>query len=78
MEDASTIFLPAFAANTYRGSPRERTFVVLDRDMAKVFPSSKAVNDALRILAEAGRRALRDNLKRALTANLKSWEQGSG
>jgi hypothetical protein len=30
--------------------------VVLDRDMAKVFPSSKAVNDALRVLAEAGRR----------------------
>ena len=28
--------------------------VVLDRDMAKVFP--KAVNDALRVLAEAGRR----------------------
>jgi hypothetical protein len=30
--------------------------VVLDRDMAKVFPSSKAVNDALRVLAEAARR----------------------
>jgi hypothetical protein len=30
--------------------------VVLDRDMAKVFPTSKAVNDALRVLAEAGRR----------------------
>ena len=30
--------------------------VVLDRDMAKVFPNSKAVNDALRVLAEAGRR----------------------
>jgi len=30
--------------------------VVLDRDMAKVFPSSKAVNDALRVLAEVGRR----------------------
>jgi hypothetical protein len=30
--------------------------VVLDRDMAKVFPSSKGVNDALRVLAEAGRR----------------------
>jgi hypothetical protein len=30
--------------------------VVLDRDMAKVFPTSKAVNDALRILAEVGRR----------------------
>ena len=29
--------------------------VVLDRDMAKVFPTSKAVNDALRVLAEAGR-----------------------
>ncbi len=28
--------------------------VVLDRDIAKVFPSSKAVNDALRVLAEAG------------------------
>ena len=26
--------------------------VVLDRDMAKVFPTSKAVNDALRVLAE--------------------------
>ena len=30
--------------------------VVLDRDMAKVFPNSKAVNDALRVLADAGRR----------------------
>jgi hypothetical protein len=30
--------------------------VVLDRDMAKVFPTSKSVNDALRVLAEAGRR----------------------
>ena len=30
--------------------------VVLDRDIAKVFPTSKAVNDALRVLAEAGRR----------------------
>jgi hypothetical protein len=30
--------------------------VVLDRDMAKVFPTSKAVNDALRVLADAGRR----------------------
>jgi len=30
--------------------------IVLDRDMAKVFPTSQAVNDALRIIAEAGRR----------------------
>ena len=30
--------------------------VVLDRDVAKVFPTSKAVNDALRVLSEAGRR----------------------
>ena len=30
--------------------------VVLDRDIAKVFPTSKAVNDALRVLAEAGKR----------------------
>lgn len=30
--------------------------VVLDRDMAKVFPTSKLVNDALRVLADAGRR----------------------
>jgi hypothetical protein len=30
--------------------------VVLDRGMAKVFPTSKAVNDALRVLAERGRR----------------------
>jgi hypothetical protein len=30
--------------------------VELDREMAKVFPSSKALNDALRVLAEAGRR----------------------
>jgi hypothetical protein len=33
--------------------------VVLDRDMAKVFPNSKAVNDALRVLAEAGRRHIK-------------------
>ena len=32
------------------------TIVVLDRDLAKIFPTSKAVNDALRVLAEAGRR----------------------
>jgi len=30
--------------------------VVLDRDLVKVFPTSKAVNDALRVLAEAGKR----------------------
>jgi hypothetical protein len=30
--------------------------VLLDRDVAKVFPTSKAVNDALRVLAEAGKR----------------------
>jgi len=30
--------------------------VVLDRDLVKVFPNSKAVNDALRVLAEAGKR----------------------
>lgn len=30
--------------------------VVLDRDVARIFPSSKAVNDALRVLAEAGKR----------------------
>jgi hypothetical protein len=30
--------------------------VVLDRDLAKVFPTSKAVNDALRVLVEAGKR----------------------
>ena len=29
---------------------------VLDRDLAKVFPTSKAVNDALRVIAEAGKR----------------------
>lgn len=29
--------------------------VVLDRDMAKVFPTSKAVNDALRVIAEAAK-----------------------
>ena len=27
--------------------------VVLDRDMAKVFPTSKSVNDALRVLSSA-------------------------
>ncbi|HUX72307.1 MAG TPA: BrnT family toxin [Steroidobacteraceae bacterium] len=30
--------------------------VVLDRDIAKVFPTSKSVNDALRVIAEAGKR----------------------
>jgi hypothetical protein len=30
--------------------------VVLDRDVAKIFPTSKAVNDALRVLAAAGKR----------------------
>jgi hypothetical protein len=30
--------------------------VVLDRDVAKIFPTSKAVNDALRLLAEARKR----------------------
>ena len=30
--------------------------VVLDRDVAKIFPTSKAVNDALRTLAEAAKR----------------------
>ena len=30
--------------------------VILDRDVAKIFPTSKAVNDALRGLADAGMR----------------------
>jgi hypothetical protein len=30
--------------------------VVLDCDVAKIFPTSRAVNDALRVLAEAGKR----------------------
>jgi hypothetical protein len=30
--------------------------VVLDRDLAKVFPTSKSVNDALRALARAAKR----------------------
>lgn len=30
--------------------------VVLDRDLAKIFPTSKSVNDALRVLADAGKR----------------------
>ncbi len=33
--------------------------VVLDPDVAKVFPSSEAVNDALRALAEIARRKAR-------------------
>lgn len=35
---------------------RGANIVVLDRDVAKIFPTSKAVNDALRVLADAGRR----------------------
>jgi hypothetical protein len=35
---------------------RGANVVVLDRDVAKVFRTSKAVNDALRVLAEAARR----------------------
>jgi hypothetical protein len=38
--------------------------VVLDRDLAKIFPTSKAVNDALRVLAEAGRRNRRAKNRR--------------
>ncbi|MGC2461039.1 MAG: hypothetical protein WA446_08730 [Steroidobacteraceae bacterium] len=30
--------------------------VILDRDVARIFPTSKAVNDALRVLSEAGKR----------------------
>jgi hypothetical protein len=40
-------YLPRLAKGT--------NVVVLDQDMAKVFPTSKAVNDALRVLAEAGK-----------------------
>jgi len=40
-------YLPRLAKGT--------NIVVLDRDMAKVFPTSKAVNDALRVLADAGK-----------------------
>jgi hypothetical protein len=35
---------------------RGANVVVLDRDVAKIFPTSKAVNDALRVLSEAGKR----------------------
>ena len=30
--------------------------VILDRDVARAFPNSKAVNDALRVLLEASKR----------------------
>jgi hypothetical protein len=33
--------------------------VILDRDVAKVFPTSKAVNEALRVLTHAGRQKRR-------------------
>jgi hypothetical protein len=35
---------------------RGANVVILDRDVAKIFPTSKAVNDALRVLSEAGKR----------------------
>jgi len=41
-----------YAARLAKGA----NVVVLDRDVAKVFRTSKAVNDALRVLAEAGKR----------------------
>jgi hypothetical protein len=41
-------YLPRLARGT--------NVIVLDRDVAKIFPTSKAVNDALRVLSEAGKR----------------------
>jgi hypothetical protein len=41
--------------------------VVLDRDVAKIFPTSKAVNDALRVLAEAGKRHGKAKTRRTAT-----------
>jgi hypothetical protein len=38
--------------------------VLLDRDVAKVFRTSKAVNDALRVLAEASKRHGRAKISR--------------
>jgi len=41
--------------------------VVLDRDVAKIFPTSKAVNDALRVLAKAGKRHGKAKTRRTAT-----------
>jgi hypothetical protein len=41
--------------------------VVLDRDVAKIFPTSKAVNNELRVLAEAGKRHSKAKTRRSAT-----------
>ena len=44
----------------YAGCVRSGLLVVLEPDVARLFPDSRAVNRALRVLAEVVRRLTRD------------------
>ena len=46
------------------GLAQDRVMVVLDPDMAAIFPSSKAVNEALRVLAAAAKNLPSDSPQR--------------
>ena len=52
----------------YKEYMRGTNVVVLDPDVAEVFPNSQAVNDALRVLAQLAKRQARIKPKKAKTA----------
>jgi hypothetical protein len=58
-EQLSMPGLPAGKApeGARKGKPRRPVLVVLDKDVARVFPDDEAVNAALRLLIQAARRA---------------------
>jgi hypothetical protein len=51
--------------SAFEGATRAR---ILDDDLAELFPDSKAVNDALRVLAQISKRSTRGAKKRGVAA----------
>ena len=52
----------------YKEYMKGTNVVLLDPDVAKVFPDSRAVNEALRVLAQVAKRQARSKPKKAKTA----------
>lgn len=56
---------------------QERLMVVLDPDIAAIFPTSEAVNEALRVLATAARNLPNEKPKRRRTAQASVAQAGA-
>ena len=52
----------------YKEYMKGTNVVLLDRDVAEVFPDSRAVNEALRVLAQVAKRQAKSKPKKAKTA----------